>query len=148
MGCPELPAPILSFSFCYLFSLFSFFPCTEVLEALTGPSKGIPTPGFGAFGFLTQYWAGRFQWSSITEDSPRPLPCPRVPAFLSQAGTQALVKDTSAHYQASPLCWAYHAASRPQSLSYLYSFLFLNQKVFLINFGQTLKKKNEHRFEI
>lgn len=36
------------------FSLFSFFPCTEVLEALMGPSKGILRTGFRAFGPITQ----------------------------------------------------------------------------------------------
>lgn len=30
-------SPVLSFSFCHLFPLFSIFPGTEVLEALTGP---------------------------------------------------------------------------------------------------------------
>lgn len=39
MGCPEPQPPVLSFSFCHLLSLFSFFPCTEVLEALMRPSK-------------------------------------------------------------------------------------------------------------
>lgn len=36
------------------FSLFSFFPCAEVLEALTGPSKGIPRTGFRVFEPLTK----------------------------------------------------------------------------------------------
>lgn len=45
---------VLSFSFCHPFPLFSIFPGTEVLEALTGPSKGILTAGFRAFGALTQ----------------------------------------------------------------------------------------------
>lgn len=74
--------PILSFSFCHL---FSFFPCTEVLEALMGPSKGIPTTGFRAFGPLTQYPGnpGPRRYSGHQS----PSPCPEVPAFLPQAGT-------------------------------------------------------------
>lgn len=56
MGCPESPTTdsvILLLPLCLVFCLFGFvfwvppiFPCTEVLEALMRPSKGIPTAKF------------------------------------------------------------------------------------------------------
>lgn len=52
------PQPlILSSSFCHFvyFCFLFIFPCTEVLEALMRPSKGIPTAEFRGFGPLTQY---------------------------------------------------------------------------------------------
>lgn len=52
MGCPELPTNSIFLFLPPLFSLFSFFPGTEVLEALMGPSKGIPRTGFRGSGPL------------------------------------------------------------------------------------------------
>lgn len=54
MGCPELPTNSVFLFLPPFFPLFSFFPCTEVLEALVGPSKGIPRTGDRGFGPLTQ----------------------------------------------------------------------------------------------
>lgn len=51
-----------------------------------GPSKGIPTPGFGAFGFLTQYpGPGGFSGHQSLRTAPVPFPAPGLLlSFLKQ----------------------------------------------------------------
>lgn len=52
-GLPRTPkSPFYLSVSATFFSLFSFFPCTEVLEALMGPSKGIPRLGLEPLGPL------------------------------------------------------------------------------------------------
>lgn len=75
--------PILSFSFCHPFPpLFSFFPCTEVLEALVGPSKGIPRTGVRGFGPLTQQPENPEPGGYSGHQSLRTAPLPPAPGFL------------------------------------------------------------------
>lgn len=51
-GLPRTPNQFyLSLSATFI-SLFSLFPCTEVLKALMGPSRGIPELGFEPLGPL------------------------------------------------------------------------------------------------
>lgn len=86
------PQPlILSSSFCHFvyFCFLFIFPCTEVLEALMRPSKGIPTAEFRGFGPLTQYSGnprpGGYGSLSSLRKTP-PTPALGFPAsFLKQA---------------------------------------------------------------
>lgn len=156
MGCPESPTTdsvILLLPLClgfffvvYFFGFFfPIFPCTEVLEALMRPSKGIPTAEFRGFGPLTQYPGnprpgGYRSLSSLWKAS---YPCPGATCLLPQAGSQALEKHRNVHHQASsllglPICSQASVPFMPLFLSF-FLFFFLNQKSFSykINFGQT-----------
>lgn len=69
--------PILSFSFHFVYFCFVFiFPCTEVLEALMRPSKGIPITEFRGFMPLTQYSgnprSGGYRSLSLLRKAPNP----------------------------------------------------------------------------
>ena len=70
--------------------------------ALMGLSKGISTTGCRAFGPLTPVlWEPGPGYSVHQSLGTAPLPLPEVPVLPPQAGTQALEKFRSVHYQAS-----------------------------------------------
>lgn len=82
MGCPELPINSVFLFLPPFLPLFSFFPCTEVLEALVGPSKGIPRTGVRGYGPLTQLPENPEPGGYSGHQSLRTALLPHAPGFL------------------------------------------------------------------